>query len=684
VSPETKTIDLPGIDESQSISPGRLARRRLGGGSGLEYFVYRPASAASDAPILVAIHDAERDAVRLARALASQCEEEGSVLVAPHLPDDRYPNYQRLGRDHQSKDRSPRADAAVSAIVDEVVHLLGLSSPKVHYFGYGAGGRFVMRFALAHPDRVTHVVSAMARSYTLPNPERHFPRGLKATAALRDLQFDPERFLRVPMTAIEADLDDDSAPPPKLRGVDRASAPKGQRTSRTGRNWVAAMRAAAERHGIEPCVQLHEAKGPAGFFQESGDAAGLGKLVFDALHGRLAPSVEDAPAPEPAPQAEAEEEGDDPSAIDEPVEPQRRQGRQIAVMVAAGIAFLAIATPILLWAQYRATHVIARDAAVRGHISDVGAQLDGVVLSVEVDAGDPVTKGQIVARLQDRHLKAKVQRARSQLDKATRELVVERLAIANERLRLDGMLRQVSADSAAAGAQLEVAESVAQEARRRLQLQRGLAKKGLLAQEEVRAADTAYRTATARTDAADSVHKAALAARDLGEVESEGLAVREERLSVLEAEISALEAELAVATADLEGAIIRAPGDGAVVRRIVEPGGATVVGQPIISLWIGEELWVEAWIDEDELANLEVGGEATVTLNSYPDREFLGYVETIGVSTDYELPDEEVLQPRQDRMRDAPVLAVRIKLVDVEETLFPGLSAVVGIRKKSD
>jgi len=165
-------------------------------------------------------------------------------------------------------------------------------------------------------------------------------------------------------------------------------------------------------------------------------------------------------------------------------------------------------------------------------------------------------------------------------------------------------------------------------------------------------------------------------------VESDGLKVREERITVLDSEISALRAELAVADADIEGTLIRAPADGWVVRRIAEPGTSVVVGQPLISFWIGEEVWVEAWIDETDLAHVQVGSPARITLKPYPDRVFAGVVERIGVSTDFELPDTDVPQPRHTRMRGTPVVGVRVRLEEPGEGLFPGLSAVVGIRKR--
>jgi membrane fusion protein (multidrug efflux system) len=351
----------------------------------------------------------------------------------------------------------------------------------------------------------------------------------------------------------------------------------------------------------------------------------------------------------------------------------------LALIVSAAV--LAVVVPLGLWARYHWFYVVSRNALVKGYITNVGAQLDGVVTSVEVDVGLPVRAGQILARFEDHHLQATVQRAQSQLDKATRELEVERLAIAQESRRLASRVTEASARSAAAKAQVEAAQSQADEAKSRYELRQSLAREGLIPQEELHTAETTRRTAEAMGATARAEHKAAEAAHHLAEVESDGLAVRQEHIVVLESEIAAFRAELALAEADLKAAVIRAPEDGRVVRRIAEPGVSVVVGQPVVALWIGKEVWVEAWIDEDDLSKVALGSAASVTIKSYPDRDFAGTVETIGVSTDYELPDTAVPQPRNTRMRTTPVICVRVRLAE-SEGLFPGLSAVVGIRKK--
>ena len=159
------------------------------------------------------------------------------------------------------------------------------------------------------------------------------------------------------------------------------------------------------------------------------------------------------------------------------------------------------------------------------------------------------------------------------------------------------------------------------------------------------------------------------------------MTIRERGIGVLQANLERARARLNRAEADLEGTIIRAPEDGAILRRIIQPGGSVESGQPIISMWLGSDLWVEAWIDEEDLGFVRVGSPVTVTFHSFADREFSGVVDRLGLATDLEIPESEVPQPRFSRMRGAPVVGVRIRLDAPPPELLPGLSAVVAIEK---
>jgi multidrug resistance efflux pump len=626
------------------------------------------------------VHGISRNAREQARVFASNCEAHGATLIAPHFAAERYPNYPRLGRSRNPTDRRRGADEALAAILDDVARLTGVSIGKVHLFGFGTGARFVMRYAMAYPGRVAGVVMTTAEAFTFPDPDRGYPTGIAPGIKRPDLTFRPEEFLRVPMTVLEGSRRDRPAGP--RRASDVASREK-------ARSWVNAMRRAAEARHLEPLVVYREVEAPLSTFAPFARDAALRDRVFEALlhrtpaglpavvpaEGVLEPAAEIRDWPILRPQFE--EAADTASTA-------RSRGQRLAVPVILATVLLAVLAPLLIWMNYRSDFVVAREAVVRSHIANVGARVDGVIKSIEVDTGDRVRKGDVIARLEDSHFSARVTQARSQLEKARRELEVERLAIENERQRLSGSLREVSAELASARATVLASESRADEAARQFELQQSLARQGLVPAERVRTAETELRTARALVAESRANMAAVSAGEDLARVASSGIKVREKRVSVLESDIAAYEAELALMEANLDATLIRAPDDGAVVRRIVQPGSSITVGQPVVALWAGEKIWVEAWLDEDDLASIGIGSTATVTFKSHPDREFTGVVETIGVSTDVELPDSAVPQTRQERMRVDPVIGVRIRLDDPGLDLLPGLSAAVGIRKRSE
>ena len=309
---------------------------------------------------------------------------------------------------------------------------------------------------------------------------------------------------------------------------------------------------------------------------------------------------------------------------------KQRMRRWMPVLILLGIA-VAMIVPITLWSRYSTAYVISRNATVKGSITQVGAQIGGVVASVEVNAGDRVTAGQVLARFEDHQLQAKLMRMKARLNEA-------------------------AARSWSAQARIEAAQTQSREARIRYDQRAALAKTGAISLDELRNAENRLSSAQADERTAVADHNAT------------------------GAEIRTAEAELTLAQADLEASVIRAPQDGRVLRRISEPGASVVVGQPVVALWIGKDVWVEAWIDEDVLSKVDVGNDVKVTINSFPGRVFHGKVESIGASTDFELPESAVPLSRNERMRTTPVVPLRVRLDD-GAGLFPGLSAVVAIQR---
>jgi multidrug resistance efflux pump len=312
----------------------------------------------------------------------------------------------------------------------------------------------------------------------------------------------------------------------------------------------------------------------------------------------------------------------------------------------------------------------------------LGSRLNGIVERVYVDVGDRVRTGDVLAQLQARHLEADVHEAQAEIGGLETTIEVERQAIELERKQLVQQRAESQANVDVAEAQARAARVDLDEATRAYELRESLhSNDGAVSIEDVRAADSVRRGAQARLDEAQANAVAARSARDRVLLADEALTIREQRIGVLEADLLRAQARLARTEADLEGTVIRAPEDGAILRRIVQPGGSVEVGQPILSMWLGRDLWVDAWIDEEDIGAVRIGSAATVTFHSLGGREFEGLVDKIGLATDLEIPESEVPQPRGERMRGAPVVGVRIRLIDPPVELLPGLSATVAIEK---
>lgn len=362
----------------------------------------------------------------------------------------------------------------------------------------------------------------------------------------------------------------------------------------------------------------------------------------------------------------------------EPSHHKRWLGWGLVALLAIGL----LVAPAYTWMDYKAQHVTSTNATVRAHLAKIGTRIDGLVTHVHVQAGDQVAAGQILVTLEDSHLMAEVDEAKAALSGLEQSVEIERLAIVHERLKAREQEQEAGARVAAAEAQAVAAKVRAEEAFRFHDVRKSLlARGGAISGEDVRNAESERRAAEALLEEAEANYVAAKSAKENARLASDALAIRERRIGVLESDIVRARARLLRAQAELKAASIVAPEDGRIVRRFVQPGGSVEVGQPIISMWLGKDVWIEAWINEEDIHSVEIGSEATLTLHAFPNREFAGTVDKIGLVTDFELPEGEVPQPRNSRMRGTPVVGVRIKLLETPEELLPGLSAVVAIEK---
>ena len=234
-----------------TLTQGAILHRTLANNPGQEYFLYVPHGTENDAKIFVTVHGISRNASEHAQKFAPFAEKHKVIMIAPHFPSDRFPDYQRLGREGKGE----RADTALNEIVAEVTNLTWTRVRQLYLFGYSGGAQFAHRYMLAYPERVAKVVLGAAGWYTFPDMNLRFPKGLQESRSLPQVRFNPENFLTIPVCVLVGEQDN-------RRDADLNKSPQidlfqGRTRLERGRRWINAMEHQARAHGLITPYAFH-------------------------------------------------------------------------------------------------------------------------------------------------------------------------------------------------------------------------------------------------------------------------------------------------------------------------------------------------------------------------------------------------------------------------------------------
>jgi multidrug resistance efflux pump len=272
----------------------------------------------------------------------------------------------------------------------------------------------------------------------------------------------------------------------------------------------------------------------------------------------------------------------------------------------------------------------------------VRAELAGVLTQILVDEGQPVKRGQVIARLDDRALRA------------------ERLKLLAELTRLDAQLaslrqgrraEELAQQRAVVAARRSEAGFAAKQARRGEEL----ASQGVGSRE---AAEAARRELDARGRAVAEA-EAALRLLEAGS--------RPELIAAQQAVRARASAELAALDEQLAMTVIVAPIDGEIVtprlrERVAE---GVVAGGVICEIVDARRMRAEILVPEAELDSIAVGMPTVIKVASYPDDRYVGAVELVAPAV--------VGAPSDRRLR------VRVTLVNRGGVLKPQMTGYAEI-----
>jgi len=257
---------------------------------------------------------------------------------------------------------------------------------------------------------------------------------------------------------------------------------------------------------------------------------------------------------------------------------------------------------------------------------EVGSQLSGQVKELLADFNTPVSKGQLLARLDPATFEARLRQAEAELETARANVVLQTAAI--ERARAD----LATAESAvqAAMAQTARVKATLLDAGREQVRRRELVNQGAGSRRDAEKAETDFQAATAGVHAAEAQEAQSRSALLSSRA---ALGMSEAQLRTAQATVKQREAALMAAQVDLDRTEIRAPIDGIVLDRSVDLGQTVAASLQSPKLFtIAENLQamqVEVSVDEADIGRIEAGQRTIFTVDALPSREFTGMVSQI-------------------------------------------------------
>jgi HlyD family secretion protein len=254
---------------------------------------------------------------------------------------------------------------------------------------------------------------------------------------------------------------------------------------------------------------------------------------------------------------------------------------------------------------------------------DVSSQLSGRMAEVFVNFNDAVKAGQPIAQLDQEIFSARVHEAKAALSVARANAQVQKAAL--ERAK-------VAVTNAQTAKRLAEAQSAAisvrhDEAERDFQRKVQLARTGSATERELSQAKALHDTSAADSRASIEQIQMKAEAIAIGEAEHQ---MAEANLVNAQAVVEQRTAALDQAQLDLERSVVRAPIDGVIIKRDVNPGQTVAVSLEAKTLFkIANdlrEMEVHGKIDEADVGRLKVGQTAEFAVDAYPNRTFRGQV----------------------------------------------------------
>lgn len=384
----------------------------------------------------------------------------------------------------------------------------------------------------------------------------------------------------------------------------------------------------------------------------------------------------------------------------------RRRSRLILLTVA--VVLLVVFGASFLLRDRQPSGVLRASGTIEATSVDVSFQISGKVAEVLGREGQPVKQGEVLARLSDEELQARVNQIKASLDAITSQSLQQEAALEMRRGVVENQIKQAQSQADASRmvverlregtrpqeirvAEAAVAQAEADLERRKNDFQRmsSLLERGAVSRQEHDASRAAYvaaesslqaareRLALAREGSrkeevaeAEARLRAAQAGAGIAESGRKEIDIQRQALEAARARERELRAQLEAAKTQLSYTEIRSPIPGVVLTKNVEGGEVVNPGTPVVTVGDIDNLWMNIYVPETQTGLVKLGQLVRVTVDSFPNRNFTGKVTFISSKSEF---TPKTIQTEEERVK--LVYRVKVSLENTQQQLKPGMPA---------
>jgi HlyD family secretion protein len=340
--------------------------------------------------------------------------------------------------------------------------------------------------------------------------------------------------------------------------------------------------------------------------------------------------------------------------------------------------------------------------------ANIAFQVSGRVRDVPVDEGRAVKAGDVLAVLAQEEFVARRNQSRANLEKQQKTLSQLEAALEVNRRVLPAEVERAEASEKALAAQLAQAEAgyrpqelksaqlamdearaALEDARRNKDRYDQLFSRNVVSEKDRDAAQLRYETALKEygrarqnfamlkegyrredIDTARARLKEAQAAVKLARSNLKRIEVAERDVDAARAAVDAARAALELAEIQLSYTELRAPFDGIIVSRNIEPGEVVSPGQEVFSISNLSEVDLKVFVPETEIGKVKPGQAVTVKIDTFPDKTYRGWVAFVSPEGEF---TPKIIQTHKERVK--LVFLVKITIPNPQLELKTGMPA---------